>query len=88
MNQQDHPVTGWVADHPAIGWAVNIALWLTDGMSPLAVLVALATLWWTVEKARTERAKRRAIDGFALTQPGALRKLWGRTTGPGDLDES
>ena len=87
MSQQNSPITSWVADHPAIGWAVNIALWLTDGMSPLAVLVALATLWWTIEKARTERAKRRAIDDFSATQPGALRRLWERITGPGALDD-
>lgn len=88
MSQQNSPITSWVSDHPTIGWFVNVALWVTDGMSPLAVLVAIATLWWTVEKARTERAKRRAIDGFAMSQPGVMRKLWGRITGPGDLDGS
>ena len=62
MSQQNSPITSLVSDHPTIGWFVNVALWVTDGMSPLAVLVAIATLWWTVEKARTERAKRRAID--------------------------
>jgi hypothetical protein len=68
------PIAGWVAEHPSFGWAVNIALWLTDGMSPLSVALALATLYWTINRGLTERAKRRAIEAATAAQVRELLK--------------
>ena len=59
---------------PALAWAVNAALWLIGDASPLAVLGTVAALWWTIERARTERAKRRAIEGWSETD----RRMWAR----------
>jgi len=38
---------------PLGAWLVQALLWLTSGMSPLAVAGSLAALWWTIERART-----------------------------------
>ena len=49
---------------PLLSWLINILVWLTAGMSPLTALGAMAALWWTVERVRTERAKQRQLAGF------------------------
>ena len=73
---------------PLMGWLVNAMMWLIGGMSPLAAIGAVAALWWTIERAKTERAKRRMIEdveaevsrgGLSGRIRGALR------TEPGDL---
>lgn len=85
-----------MADHnwhtyfgPLMGWLVNALMWLIGGMSPLAAIGALAALWWTIERALTERARRGMMDklssevqqrgGFASRLRAALK------TRPGDL---
>jgi hypothetical protein len=71
---------------PVAAWAVNALTWALGGMSPLAALGALAALWWTIERALTERAKRRAISDFAATQPEHLqRTLSAIKTKPGEF---
>jgi hypothetical protein len=58
---------------PAMGWLVNALMWAIGGMSPLAAAGAVAALWWTIERAKTERAKRRMIEGVdAEVQRGGL----------------
>lgn len=77
MQTHDHDTLTQLADRyggPVLAWTVNALTWLAGGMSPLTVLGTLAALWWTVERARTERAKRRAIEGFAETD----RRMWGK----------
>ena len=74
---------------PLMGWLVNAMMWLIGGMSPLAAIGAVAALWWTIERAKTERAKRRMIEDveaevsrgglsvcfffFFITEPAALK---------------
>jgi len=73
----DHDALTRIADQyggPALAWVVNAALWLVGDASPLAVLGTVAALWWTIERARTERAKRRAIEGWSETD----RTMWAR----------
>lgn len=83
----DHStISTWAG--PIWSWVVNAAMWAAGGVSPLAAAGAVAALWWTIERARTERAKRRMIesvesevsrDGLAArlkkalkTDPGAI----------------
>jgi Flp pilus assembly protein TadB len=57
----------------AIAWVVVQA----EGMPIerwISIAGSLAVLWWTVERARTERAKRRLMDGFVADD----RKMWQR----------
>lgn len=74
---------------PAAGWIVNAAIWLLGGMSPLAAIGAIAALWWTIERARTERARRAMLTDLhdeARTKSGfgeRLRQVL--KTKPGDL---
>ena len=48
--------------NPTIAWLANFYVWFTSGMSPLAALLAIVTLWFTWEKIRTERANRKIIN--------------------------
>jgi hypothetical protein len=48
--------------NPLVGWLTSIYLFLTNGMNPLAVLLALVTLWLTIEKVRSERANRKILE--------------------------
>lgn len=59
---QPHEIasSGWLG--PLGAWLANVAVWATAGMSPLAALGALAALWWTVERALAERARRRTEE--------------------------
>lgn len=81
-------------------WAATVASLLNSvpawvdaiagrGISINAILTAVltvTTIIWTVERTRTERAKRRAIEGYADTQPGAIKRLMERiSTRRGDL---
>lgn len=73
----DHDALTKLADlygGPALAWIVNAYTWLAGGMSPIAFFGALAALWWTIERARTERAKRKAMEGFVETD----RRMWGK----------
>lgn len=62
---------------PFWSWVVNALTWAAGGMSPLAAAGAVAALWWTIERARTERAKRRMIDGVGaeVSRGGLAAKL-------------
>ena len=72
---------------PIGAWIVQAIVWATAGMNPLTALGALAALWWTIERARTERAKRAAIVDFS-EQPGTLRRMLDSIrTRPGDLHD-
>lgn len=72
---------------PLGAWLVQVILAVFAGMSPITALGALAALWWTIERGRTERAKRRAIEGYAAQDQRMLRRLWERVrTRPGPLD--
>ena len=56
-----------------LAWLVAQA----DGMTFerwISVAAGLATLWWTIERARTERAKRQVIEGYVTDD----RKMWQR----------
>ena len=74
---------------PLMGWLVNALMWVIGGMSPLAALGAVAALWWTVERALTERTRRNMLDnlaGEAKTKGGfAARLRAAMKTQPGDL---
>ena len=48
--------------NPLVGWITSIYLFMTNGMNPLAVLLAVFTLWLTIEKVRSERANRKIIE--------------------------
>lgn len=87
----DHHTVASVAPWagPFWSWVVNALTWAAGGMSPLAAAGAMAALWWTIERARTERAKRRMIRGVEdeVSRGGLssrLRKALA-TTSPGDL---
>lgn len=70
---------------PIGAWIAQAVAWATAGMNPLTVLGLIATLWWTVERAMTERAKRRAIE-WSTRSPGALRRMLDAIrTKPGEL---
>ena len=72
---------------PAGAWVAQAFLWAFAGMNFITALGALAALWWTVERARTERAKRAAIVDLSQ-QPGALRRMLNAIkTQPGDLHD-
>lgn len=60
---------------PIGAWALNTVAWVVGGASPLAVLGTLAALWWTVERVRTERAKRRILENAEVTDPEAAKRL-------------
>ncbi len=73
---------------PFLGWVANAWVWASGGMSPLAAAGALAALWWTIERARTERAKRRMIDGVEaeVSRGGLAARLKKELkTEPGEL---
>lgn len=73
---------------PFLGWLANAAVWTLGGMSPLAAAGALAVLWWTVERALTERAKRAMLtDLHAEARPSGFgaRLKQAIKTEPGDL---
>jgi hypothetical protein len=72
---------------PAIGWVINAVIWLQGGMSPLAAVGAVAALWWTIERALTERAKRRVLAGLEDDSKGSLASRLRKAlkTEPGDL---
>ena len=75
----------------AAAWAATIASWINtaSGISINSILTGLltvTTILWTIERTRTERAKRKAIEGYADTQPGAIKRLMERiNTRRGDL---
>lgn len=82
------------------GWGGNLAAWLATTLgwtiapmmptiiNVLTAVLTLTTVWWTVERARTERVKRRAYE-YGLAESKPLRKsLLARfSTRPADLDE-
>lgn len=79
-------VAAWAG--PFWAWVANAVMWAMGGMSPLAAAGAVAALWWTVERAKTERAKRRMIEGVeAEVSRGGLSGLirGALRTEPGDL---
>ena len=72
---------------PIGAWAVQAIVWAFNGMNLITALGALAALWWTVERARTERAKRAAIVDLSQ-EPNSLRRILNAVkTRPGDLHE-
>ena len=92
---QPHEIAsaGWLG--PVGAWIVQMLLWLTAGMSPLAALGAIAALWWTVERALAERARRRTEEVRTSVyaeyideakRVGGFRRIMDRlTTRRGDL---
>ena len=88
MSTPDH-IVSWAERYagPLGAWLAQVVLAMFAGMSPITALGAIAALWWTVERARTERAKRRAIEGYAAQDRRMLRRLWERVrTRPTPLD--
>jgi hypothetical protein len=83
MTTQEVPVAGswWTA---GFGWVFSIIEWLVAGMSPLAALVAIATLVLTVIKIAQEI---RAYRNKGLEQT-ALRKLVDKLTRRSGFGES
>lgn len=88
MSQHQESIAGL-----ATAWAATIASWINalvggipiDAQSLLAYVptiltcvLTLTTIIWTIERTRTERAKRKAIEGYADTQPGAIKRLMKR----------
>lgn len=88
MNQHHESIAGLAA-----AWAATLTAWANaagfQGFSINGVLtgiLTLTTILWTIERTRTERAKRRAIEGYAESRPGAIKRLMDRLkTGHGDL---
>lgn len=86
MSEHHDSIAGLIA-----AWAATIAAWVNaaSGVSINSILtgiLTLTTILWTIERTRTERAKRRAIEGYVESQPGAIKRLMDRIkTGPGDL---
>ena len=79
---------------PAWAWLVNAALLVFDGVHWLTAIATLSTIWWTVERARTERARRRLTemqqDSFAeyiRESRGPIARLMDRITKPGELKD-
>ncbi len=75
MGQHQESIAGL-----ATAWAATIASWVNtaSGVSVNSILtgvLTVTTILWTIERTRTERAKRRAIEGYADTQPGAIKRL-------------
>ena len=82
------------------GWSASLSSLSMWGMSPPTLILTAATIWWTLEKSRKERALRRESEvrsNFYLeasgqqltTRRSLLAWLQGRpsrnTTTPGDL---
>lgn len=88
MTPAEHIVTWaerWAG--PLGAWLAQLVLTAFAGMNLITGLGALAALWWTIERARTERAKRRAIEGYAAQDRHMLRRLMDRfRTRPAALD--
>ena len=80
---------------PIGAWIAQAVAWAFAGMNLITALGALAALWWTIERARTERAKRRLetmkADEFAdyvQGHHGTLRRLVDHLrTKPSDLKD-
>jgi hypothetical protein len=74
---------------PFWSWVANAVVWALGGMSPLAALGALAALWWTVERAKTERARRKMIENLGVevkAEAGITKRLRAALkTKPGEL---
>ena len=89
MNPHDWQETLTAYFGPLMAGLFNALIWALGGMSPLAAVGALAALWWTIERARTERAKRRVLEGLseeAKTRGGFASRLRAALkTKPGDL---
>lgn len=80
MSQPHEPIAGLAA-----AWATTLAAWANAaGISGFSIngvltgLLTLTTILWTIERARTERAKRRAIEGYAAQDRRMLRRLMDR----------
>lgn len=62
-----------------VAWATTTGFWGTLGATWPTILVTVLTAWWTVEKARTERAKRRYYEENSVSlNKGTLRKMLAR----------
>ena len=88
MSTPDH-IVSWAERYagPLGAWLAQVVLAMFAGMSPITALGAIAALWWTVERARTERAKRRAIEGYVVQDKRVLRRMMDRfRTRPGPLE--
>jgi hypothetical protein len=79
---------------PAWAWLVNAVLMLTSGVHPLTLVATICTIWWTVERARTERAKRRLTEmqsdsyaEYVAANRGTFGRLLDRLTNPGELKD-
>jgi hypothetical protein len=77
---------------PAWAWVVNVLLLFFDGVHPLTIVATLCTIWWTVERARTERARRRlaemqseSFEAYVEANRGPLARLLDKLTKPGEL---
>lgn len=88
MSQHHESIAGL-----ATAWAATIASWINtaSGVSVNSILtgvLTITTILWTIERTRTERAKRRMIEGYAEEHPGVAKRLIDRIrTGHGKLDE-
>lgn len=79
---------------PAWAWLANLVLFFFDGLHPLTIIATLCTIWWTVERARTERARRKLaemqqdhFDEYVRETRGPLSRLMDRLTKPDDLKD-
>lgn len=89
MSQPHEPIAGLAA-----AWATTLAAWANAaGISGFSIngvltgLLTLTTILWTVERALTERAKRRAIEGYVVQDKRMLRRMLNRfRTRPAPLD--
>jgi len=82
-----------------LAWIATVASWFNavgssefNLSSILTGVLTVSTILWTVEKTRTERARRRteelkhaALGEFVVENKGLLGRLLGRFTKPGDL---
>lgn len=83
MNHDDAPAD-WFAG--LSGAVVSLWIWATDGMSPLSVLVALASLVMIALRVRESIARHRLMTEFGSVNKGLIQRIIDRIqTKPGDL---